>query len=134
MIYVTDAHALLWHLFLPQRLGKAANQAFQASDSGSATICVPAVAIAEMIMVTSKGRLPGATIVELLNHLQRIQTMTNFTLLPLLPETVITSHTLAAIPDIFDRLIVADAQRLNAPLLTRDTTIQATGLVATVWD
>jgi PIN domain nuclease of toxin-antitoxin system len=52
----------------------------------------------------------------------------------LLPETVIESHTFTAIPDIFDRLVVAEARRLGLPLITRDATIKASGLVSVVWD
>jgi PIN domain nuclease of toxin-antitoxin system len=47
---------------------------------------------------------------------------------------VIASHTLTAISDIFDRLIVADTRRLGVPLLSRDTTIRDSGLVTTIWD
>jgi PIN domain nuclease of toxin-antitoxin system len=49
-------------------------------------------------------------------------------------STVIGSHTLTAIPDIFDRLIVAEARRLSLPLITRDTAISGSGLVSVVWD
>jgi len=52
----------------------------------------------------------------------------------LLPETVISSHAFTAIPDIFDRLVVAEAQRLGVPLITRDTAISASELVEVVWD
>ncbi|HWQ12437.1 MAG TPA: hypothetical protein VNL77_06545 [Roseiflexaceae bacterium] len=43
------------------------------------------------------------------------------------PETVIASHTLTAIPDIFDRLVVAEARRLSLPLITRDAPIGGRG-------
>jgi PIN domain nuclease of toxin-antitoxin system len=131
---VTDAHTLLWHLFLPRRLGPGARSALLAADSGASQIYVPAVVIAEMIMVIQRGRLPGVAIPQLLAELNALQAKTNYTLLPLLPETVINSHTLTAIPDIFDRLVVAEALRLGLPLITRDATIAGTGLVRMVWD
>ncbi len=34
---------------------------------------------------------------------------------------------------IFDRLIVAEAQAINAPLLTRDVEITASNLVPVIW-
>lgn len=134
MEYVADAHAMLWHLFDPRRLGAAARAAFLDADSGAARSYLPAVVIAEMIMVVERGRLPGITINHLLTVLRLMRTSANYLLFPLLPEVVIASHALTAIPDIFDRLIVADAQHLNVPLISRDAIISASSLVRVVWD
>jgi Uncharacterized protein conserved in bacteria len=134
MDYVADAHAMLWHLFDPRRLGASARAAFVDADSGGARIFLPAVVIAEMIMVIERGRLPSVTINQLLSMFAAMQSGFNYVLYPLLPEVVITSHMLTAIPDIFDRLIVADAQRLAIPLISHDAIIIASGLVSVVWD
>ncbi len=67
-------------------------------------------------------------------HLNWMKSQPNYELMPLDPELVISSHTLTAIPDIFDRLIVAEALRLNLPLITRDSVIRASGLVNVIWD
>ena len=67
MDYIMDAHALLWHLYWPQRLGGAAQRVFADADAGQARIHVPAVVVAEAVMVVQKGRLPGAS----LEHLTR---------------------------------------------------------------
>jgi PIN domain nuclease of toxin-antitoxin system len=85
-------------------------------------------------MVIEKGRLHGTTVSQLLAQLILIQNSSNYVLLPLLPEVVIASHSLTAIPDIFDRLIVADARHLSIPLISRDNVILASGLVNVVWD
>src|SRR3712207_5907116 len=113
MDYVTDTHAILWHLFAPNRLGASARAAFHDCDSGASHIYLPALVVAEMIMVVERSRLPGVTMPQLLMQLNAVQASTNYTMLPLLPQTVIASHTLVTIPDIFDRLIVAEAQRLG---------------------
>ncbi|MEN3335271.1 MAG: hypothetical protein V7641_4636 [Blastocatellia bacterium] len=134
MDYVADAHAMLWHLFDPRRLGAAARAAFVDADSGSARIILPAVVIAEMIMVIERGRLSGITINQLMAVLAAMQSGFNYVLYPLLPEVVIASHALAAMPDIFDRLIVADAQRLRMPLISHDKIISASGLISLVWN
>ncbi len=70
----------------------------------------------------------------LLPRLDAMATSDNDPLCPLLPHTVIASHHYTVIPDIFDRLIVAEAILRGLPLLTRDTVIRASGLVAVVWD
>lgn len=52
------------------------------------------------------------------------------------PLTADTAHRIAALtamPDIHDRLIVAEALAWNAALITLDKAITASGAVATVW-
>jgi PIN domain nuclease of toxin-antitoxin system len=132
--YVTDAHALLWHLYWPKRLGNAAQQVFANADAGQISVSVPAVVVAEAIMVVQKGRLPNASLDHLLPHLRAMAASTNYPLSHLLPETVIASHQYTIIPDIFDRLIVTETISRNVPLITRDPVIQQSGLIATIWN
>ncbi len=46
MEFIADAHALLWHLYRPRRLGNAAQEIFADADTGNKIIRVPAVVIA----------------------------------------------------------------------------------------
>ncbi len=135
MKYITDAHALLWHLYQPRRLGNEAQQIFSNVDAGNGCIYVPAVVIAEVLMVVEKGRLSGATLAHLIPHLRiMVAECVNYDLTPLLPETVIASHKYTNIPDIFDRLIVTEAVLRDLPIITRDQLIQQSGIVSTIWD
>lgn len=132
--YVADAHVVVWYLFASSRLGKAAKAVLHDAEAGAAKIYLPAVAIAEMVMVVEKKRLPGAAMRPLINYLNWMQSQQRYELLSLHPDLVLSSRTLTVIPEIFDRLIVADALRLGLPLITRDTIIQASGIVPVVWD
>jgi PIN domain nuclease of toxin-antitoxin system len=132
--YVTTAHALLWHLYWPQRLGGAVQRVFSNADAGQVCIYVPAVVVAEALMVVQKGRLPGESLDHLLPHLRAMAESANYSLSPLLPETVIASHEYTIIPDIFDRLIVTEAITRGLPLLTRDPVIRQSGLIFPIWD
>lgn len=132
--YVTDTHALVWSMYAPSRLGSAAQQAVAATDAGAARIHVPAVVVAETIMVVERGRLSGITLAHLLPRLEAMRTSDNYRLESLLPEVVLASHALTAIPDIFDRLIVAEAIHRGTPLISKDTVIRRSALVTTVWD
>ncbi len=134
MDYVADAHAMVWHLFAQSRLGKDALAVLTDAAAGNARIYLPAVAVAEMIMVIEKRRLPGITMSQLEIELELMRNNASYEFLPLFPSTVIQSRTLTAIPEIFDRLIVTEAVRLGLPLITRDSVIRASGLVAIVWD
>jgi PIN domain nuclease of toxin-antitoxin system len=118
----------------PARLGRAAAVVFADVDAGQARLHVPAVVVAETLMVVERGRLPGVAMAHLLPQLDAMRTSDNYNLVPLLPEVVIGSHTLTAIPDIFDRLVVAEALARGVPLISKDRIIRGSGLVATVWD
>jgi predicted nucleic acid-binding protein len=78
--YIADTHALLWHLYGPQRLGKAARQVFSEADAGQACVYVPAVVVAEGLMVIQKGRLPGAALDQLLSQLEAMAVSENYPL------------------------------------------------------
>ncbi|MGH9835175.1 MAG: type II toxin-antitoxin system VapC family toxin [Blastocatellia bacterium] len=132
--YVSDAHPMTWYLFASTRLGNAAKSVLRDAAAGKVKIYLPAVAVAEMIMTVEKRRLPSATLPELILHLSWMKNQPYYELMPLDPDLVISSRTLTAIPDIFDRLIVAEALRLNLPLITRDSVIRSSGLVNVVWD
>ncbi len=134
MDYVADTHALIWYLFAESRLGNQALTVFTDAAAGNAKIFIPAVVVAEMIMVVEKRRIPGITMSQLEIELELMRNSASFEFLPLFPETIIQSRTLTAIPDIFDRLVVAEALRLRLPLLTGDSVIHTSGLVTTIWD
>lgn len=134
MDYVADTHAIVWSLFAPSRLGKAAQTILSDAAAGSARIYLPAGVIAEMIMVIEKKRLPGITMNQLEIELNLMRRSASYEFLPLVPELAISSRTLTAIPDIFDRLVVAETLQLGLSLITNDSVIRASGLVNVIWD
>lgn len=134
MEYVADTHPLLWNLFIPKRLGRAAFAVFREVDRGNAKLYVPTIVVSEMLMVVEKSRIPNVTMQDLLDEISLMELSQYHQLLPLLPETAVASRTLTAIPDIFDRLIAAEALRLGLPLITHDSVITNSGSVSVVWD
>lgn len=132
--YVADAHAIVWHLFARTRLGKSAKAIFDDAESGNAKIFIPAAALAEMIMTVEKQRIPRITMPQFEIDYLLMRHSANYEFLSVFPDDVFDSRTLTAIPEIFDRLIVAEALRLGLPLITKDTVIHASGVVNVVWD
>jgi PIN domain nuclease of toxin-antitoxin system len=132
--YVLDTHALLWHLHAPRRLGAAAREALVRVDQGEARAWLPAVVIAESLMVTERRRIEGLTLESLLHQLDSFRDADNYRLSSLTPDTVLAAPRLAAIPDIFDRLVVAEALERDLPLVTRDEVIRTARVVETIWD
>lgn len=130
---VTDTHALLWHLYRPANLGSKAREVFEEADAGRARIHIPALVVAEALMIAEKGRIPGVDLERLVPHLSAARLSDNYPLSDLRFDTVLASHELTAIPDIFDRLIVTEAMVRKLPLVSRDPVIRDSGLVAVIW-
>ena len=107
---------------------------FAEADTGQAIIHIPAVVVAEVIMVVQKGRLQTAAIDHIIPYLRAMAESDNYMLSPLHPETVIASHKHTSIPDIFDRLIATEAVLRGLYVVTRDQVIRESGLVTTIWD
>ena len=128
-IYVADTHALLWYLAGSSLLGSAARHAFDEAVRGQATVVIPVIALAELTMLLEKGRAE-LSLDEVLDVLKKTS---GFVIEPLLKDTVIRVRQMTSLPDIHDRLIVAEAESHGAPLITVDQAIVASGLVAIVW-
>jgi PIN domain nuclease of toxin-antitoxin system len=130
--YVADTHALIWYFFNPSRLGPDAQVALGEVADGQATLVIPAVVVAEMVMVVEKGRVQ-ATLANLQSIIDRLRRNPACALPSLTSEDILNSASLTAIPDIFDRLIVYEARKHNASLLTRDAVLTRSGLTNVVW-
>jgi len=128
-LYLADTHALLWYLGGSPLLGANARIAFDEATGGTSQINIPAIALAELIMLAEKRH--GA--IDVTRIVSALQNAPGFKLTPLSPETAIRIQTLTSLPDIHDRLIVAEALETSATLITRDQLIIASGLVPTVW-
>jgi PIN domain nuclease of toxin-antitoxin system len=131
---VTDTHGFLWHLYAASKLGTKAKEAFADADAGKLRIFIPALVVAEALMVSEKRRIDGLDTEGLLPQLRAARFSDNYVLSDLRASTVLASHQLTAIPDIFDRLIVAEALERGLALLSRDSVIRESGLVQTIWD
>jgi PIN domain nuclease of toxin-antitoxin system len=131
-IYVADTHALLWHLFDPSRLSTIAFQSFQEVGENEALLHLPAVVVAEALMIIEKKRIQG-TLAQFEHLLQQMSTSDNYQIGQLDLTIVLKAAQYTQLKDIFDRLIVAEADSLNAPLISRDADITASNLVPLIW-
>ena len=126
-IHIADIHALLWYLADSPRLSPAAKQAFDQAKAGQATVVVPAIVLAELIWTILKGRIA----VELRQVLVTVQK--HYSITPLKPSDVLKLPVLSSVPEMHDRLIVAEALRRHANLITKDEAITESGLVSVIW-
>ena len=127
--YVADTHALFWYLINSSSLGPDARLAFDEADAGQAVIYIPAVVVAELYYLNEKKGHP----LDFRVRFERLAQSKQFVLLAFYPPHVLDFDACRAITEIHDRIIVGVARRMNAKLLTRDTEITKSGIVATVW-
>lgn len=127
--FVVDSHALWWYLKTPELLSETAVSVFALAEAGNATIVIPAIVVAEFYFLSVKLGQPftPAALSDYIAPVRGIELsdlgIAQLALLERLPE----------IGDIHDRLIAAEALHRQAPLLTRDRTLQASTQLATIW-
>jgi len=129
MEYVTDCHALYWHLTDSPLLGKGAVAAFAAAAAGQAVIYVPAIVLAEFFYLNKK--LPRPVDFQMIYH--RLDAAPHFILLPMLPEEMLDLSLDGAVTEMHDRMIVGVARRRAATLITEDRQIVQSNAVPIVW-
>ena len=130
MTVVLDTCAIIWAVSDPARLPDRAAGILQAEDTA---VCVSAISCAEIACAATRGRI------EIDRHWRlwfRLHVELNgWTVLPIDLECVEEAF---ALPEPFhrdpaDRLIVATARGLSAPVVTADARILAYPHVRTVW-
>lgn len=127
--YMTDTHSLLWAFARLEKLGSMARRTFNEIAKGVASLLVPVIVVAELIF-TVENKSIRANLGEILNLLQNSP---NIEFVDRDLQSVLRLRELAAIPEMHDRMIVAEAIRANAALITCDKAITESGLVEVVW-
>lgn len=120
MILLLDAHALLWWLAGDGRLS---DQAQRAIADPANDLLVSAASIWEIEVKRAAGRLDAPP--NLLEHIDRAR-------IDALPISAADAVAAAGLPrhhgDPFDRMVVAQAQRLDAIVVSRDRAFDAYGV------
>jgi PIN domain nuclease of toxin-antitoxin system len=128
---VTDTHPLLFHAAGGKRLGRRAAAHFRACEQQQAITYVPAAVIWEVSLLTRVGRVDLHR--SLREFFADLFSNPAYQPLDLTPEQVYWADEGRPNNDPFDALICAAARSLALPLLSRDSDIQESGLVKTLW-
>lgn len=128
---VSDTHPLLFHAAGSKRLGKTAVAHFQACEQRRAITYIPVAVIWEVSLLVRVGKADlrrplRAFFLDLFSN-------PAYQPLDLTPEQVYLADEARPNNDPFDALICAAARSLGLPLLSRDSDIQASGLVKILW-
>lgn len=127
--YVTDTHTLLWYLLASSFLSAKAKSVFDEAKLNLALIYIPSIVFAELFFLNIKQK----HVINFEVEFQKIKQSSQFILTAFKPEDVLDFDKDSAITEMHDRMIVGVARRLNAPLLTKDQNITASGLVKIIW-
>jgi PIN domain nuclease of toxin-antitoxin system len=128
---VADTHALIMHIAVRPNVGVKAAAHFRATEDGRALVYVPMAVVWEVSLLARAGHI----------NLHRSPSVF-FDELFLNPSYQPFDLTLAQVfaadgarfnRDPFDALIVAAAQVLGVPLITRDTAMVASRTVKVLW-
>lgn len=128
---VTDTHALLFHAAGSGRLGAKAARVFARCEQRAAIVYVPAAVMWETSLLARVSRINlhrsvRAFFADLFSN-------PAYQPLDLTPDQVFTADELRFTRDPFDALIVAAAQSVELPLVTRDGAIAKSGAVRVIW-
>lgn len=129
MTYLLDTHALFWHLFDPAKLSPAARQAIEDGEAGKDGLVVLSLVLAELYYILLKFQVDDL----FLEILDALLAHPHYQIEPIL---LVDVRSLAAYPEItemHDRLIAIASNRLEATLITKDRTIQASPRVVWLW-
>ncbi len=131
--YITDTHAFIWHLTRDARLSPTASAVFSEADNGRNTIWVPGVVLVEAVYLVEKARFPATLIVRMLELVD--PPSQNYPVAPLDAAVIRTLQKIdrQLVPDMPDRIIVATAQHLGLPLLSKDLAFAAVPDLSLVW-
>jgi PIN domain nuclease of toxin-antitoxin system len=131
--YVTDTHALLWHILSSSKLSPAATLIFKQTDENEARIYIPTIVLVETVYLIEKAKVPKSAIDTVIGLLETQPT--NYCLAHLELSTIRVMQTLSRqlIPEMPDRIITATALEFGLPLITKDSKITAAKVVQVIW-
>lgn len=129
---VLDTHTLVWWLSDSSKLSAKARKAIS-SQQGEGKLIVSSISAWEMAMLVQRGRL--ALTIDVNDWLSHVARLEAIRFMPIDNQIAVRS---TALPGQFhndpaDRMIVATAQQVGAPIVTSDRKIRDYEHVATIW-
>jgi len=70
--YVTDTHALIWHLTGNLKLSQKAKDIFNKADDGMLQIIIPSIILIEMVYLVEKDRISVSAFEKILQLLDNV--------------------------------------------------------------
>ncbi len=131
-LIVLDTHAWIWYLDNPRMLSKRAREAADDARAES-VLCVSSISTWEMFMLVQKGRLRLR--IPALEWLLRSERLSFLRFVPVDNDIARLSVTLPGNlhQDPADRMVIATALSLGAPVITKDRRLRDYHGVESIW-
>ncbi len=131
--YVTDTHALLWHLSNDATLSATSAALFHRADAGAVEIIIPSIVLVEVVYLCERQRVPEDRIERILAFPYGAHS--SYRIAPLDAPVIQALRRIPRdhAPDMPDRIIGATALYLDLPLITRDHKLRDISLLTCVW-
>ncbi|MEK7276886.1 MAG: PIN domain-containing protein [Chloroflexota bacterium] len=126
--YLADTMAVVSH-FANRRLGHQAAEIFRETDGDEHQIFLSAVTLMEILYLSERKRINIGP-AELL---AQIQGSTNYAVLPLDANVILTAATIADVPELHDRMIAATGKYYQLPVITNDPVLAKSKHITTIW-
>jgi PIN domain nuclease of toxin-antitoxin system len=129
---VLDTHAWIWFISNPDLLSKRAKEAATAAAKDK-NILISSISAWELVRLVSKNRLKLT--IDATDWIAKSESLPFIQFVPVTNSIAVKSVNLPAPfhPDPADRIIVATALSMGAPLVTKDKKLLGSGLVKTIW-
>ena len=130
---VLDTHALIWWVNGDARLAPTAKTIIEDSLSGNSQVLVSAISAWELALLVQRGRI--ALAMEMDEWLRAVESIEGVSIVPVSAQMAVQSVNLPGEfhKDPADRMIVALARELNAPVITADEKIHRYPHVRWLW-
>jgi PIN domain nuclease of toxin-antitoxin system len=129
---VADTHALLWSMYEPEKLSKAALAAFQDAVAARQPVYLSAISIVEICYLVEKGKLAAHALDQLIEAIEGGERGLAVASLDQAVAEAVGQIPRRLVPDMPDRIIAATAFHLGLPLVTRDAQIRSAN-ITTIW-
>lgn len=126
MPYVTDTHALVWHMTGSPKLSIRAKNIFKKTDDAQEHIFIPCIVFFELLYLIEKKKI----VANFDSFIKLVSLSKNYRVEPMCLPIIEKSRSISRkqIADPWDRLIAATSIHLNLPLITRDKLLKNIGL------
>jgi len=131
--FVTDTHALHWHLTQDGKLSGTARKIFKEADIGKNQIFVPSIILIEMIYLVEKGRIEDSFLEKIFELLDIVNGSYAVASIDINTTKMLRQIPRSIVPDMPDRIIAATALQHSLPLITKDRQIQKRKIISTLW-
>ena len=126
--FVTDTMGLVLRIER-RKLGPVVKSIFESAESGSATINVPAIVLAEILYLYEKRRI-SISPDDVANYFTQHR---NYKEYPTSFAVIESAAQITDVRELHNRSIAGTARLLDLELITNDPVIQASAFVKTVW-